>query len=270
MFQLDGRVAVVTGGGGVLGRAIALGLAQAGAHVAVTGNSPGNAEAARDAIRAGGFAADVFRMDVLDEGTVVSAAAEIVRTLGQIDILVNCVGGNRPEATTSPERKFFEIQSNDLRDVFDLNLFGGTIVPCRTLGKFMSGNPEGGSIINISSMAGVIPLTRVVGYSAAKAAVDNFTRWLAVHLATEYSPRLRVNAIAPGFFLTEQNRYLLEGEDGSLTPRGRSIVEHTPMGRFGEPEDLAGVAVWLASDASRFVTGSVVAVDGGFSAYSGV
>ncbi len=270
LFQLEGRVAVVTGGGGVLGRAMAMGLAQAGAHVAITGNSPGGAEAARDSIQAAGLTADAFRMNVMDETSAQAAADEIAGKLGRIDILVNCVGGNMPGATTSPERSFFDIPSQQIQEVFALNLLGGAIVPCRTFGKHMTQNPNGGSIINISSMAGVLPLTRVVGYSAAKAAVDNFTRWLAVHLAKEYSPKLRVNAIAPGFFLTEQNRYLLKDDGGNLTLRGQTILDHTPMGRFGEPDDLVGVAVWLASDASRFVTGTVVAVDGGFSAFSGV
>jgi NAD(P)-dependent dehydrogenase (short-subunit alcohol dehydrogenase family) len=174
-------------------------------------------------------------------------------------------------ATTSPEQSFFDLPADAVQKVFDLNLTGGTIVPTQVFGKRMKDQSEGASIINISSMNALRPLTRIPGYSAAKAAVSNFTQWLSVHLAQEYSPKLRVNAIAPGFFLTEQNRFLLTEEgSGDLTPRGQTIIAHTPMGAFGKPEDLIGVATWLASDASGFVTGIVVPIDGGFSAFSGV
>ena len=174
-------------------------------------------------------------------------------------------------ATTSPEQTFFQLPADALSKVFNLNILAGTIVPCQVFGERMKDNPEGGSIVNISSMSAFAPLTRVPGYSAAKAAVSNFTQWLAVHFAQEYTKKLRVNAIAPGFFLTEQNRFLLTDEKtGELTARGKTIIDHTPMGEFGKPEDLVGVSVWLASDASRFVTGIVVPIDGGFSAFSGV
>lgn len=209
-------------------------------------------------------------MDVFHEASVAETARSILEQFGQIDILVNCVGGNRPNATTSPDRTFFDLTENALEEVIRLNFLGGTVLPCRHFGRSMVNNPNGGSIINISSMAAWLPLTRVAGYSAAKAAVENFTKWLAVHLAQEHGRKVRVNAIAPGFFRTDQNRFLLEDEQGKLTERGRVILERTPLGRFGEPEDLAGAAVWLASDASRFVTGAVIPVDGGFSAYSGV
>ncbi|MFN3763434.1 MAG: SDR family oxidoreductase, partial [Anaerolineae bacterium] len=185
------------------------------------------------------------------------------------DILVNLTGGNVPEATVGPDRPFFDLPPEALERVVALNLFGGAVLPCQVFAQQMVEKGEG-VIINIASMAALRPLTRVVGYAAAKAAVVNFTQWLAVHLAQEYSPRIRVNAIAPGFFLTRQNRYLLLDEGGNLTPRGQAILAHTPMGRFGAPEDLIGTVVWLASPASRFVTGAVIPVDGGFNAYAGV
>jgi NAD(P)-dependent dehydrogenase (short-subunit alcohol dehydrogenase family) len=186
-----------------------------------------------------------------------------------VGILVNGAGGNLPAATTGPEKPFFHLDPEALRRVVDLNLFAGAMVPCQAVGERLAARGEGGSIINIASMAALQPLTRVVGYSAAKAAVANFTRWLAVHLARDLGVPVRVNALAPGFFLTGQNRYLLmAGEE--LTPRGREILGHTPMGRFGDPRDLVGTAVWLAGPASAFVTGIVVPVDGGFAAFGGV
>jgi NAD(P)-dependent dehydrogenase (short-subunit alcohol dehydrogenase family) len=186
-----------------------------------------------------------------------------------VDCLVNGAGGNHPQATTRPDLSFFDIPEEAFRFVFDLNLLG-TIIPCQIFGKQMAEQGDG-VILNVSSMSAMRPLTRVVSYSAAKAGVNSFTQWLAVHLAQEYSPRIRVNAIAPGFFLTEQNRFLLtERETGELTARGQSIIAHTPMGRFGEPADLLGTMLWLLSPASAFVTGIVVPVDGGFSAFGGV
>ncbi|HEC92772.1 MAG TPA: SDR family oxidoreductase, partial [Candidatus Atribacteria bacterium] len=186
------------------------------------------------------------------------------------DILLNAAGGNMKEATTSEELKFFDLPLSALEKVVGLNFFGGALLPSQVFGKIMVQNEEGCSIINISSMAAFRPLTKIVGYSAAKAAVSNFTQWLAVHFAQEYNKNVRVNAIAPGFFLTTQNRFLLTNKDGSLTPRGKSIITHTPMGKFGDPKDLIGACIWLASDASKFVTGTIVPIDGGFSAFSGV
>jgi NAD(P)-dependent dehydrogenase (short-subunit alcohol dehydrogenase family) len=211
----------------------------------------------------------VLQGDVLQRDDLLKIAMEMIREFGRIDGLVNGAGGNSPQATTRPDQPFFDLPEEALRFVVELNLLG-TLLPTQILGKYMAQQRQG-VILNLSSMSSFRPLTRVVGYSAAKAALNNFTQWLAVHLAQEYSPRLRVNAIAPGFFLTEQNRFLLTDKDtGELTPRGQSIVSHTPMARFGQPDDLLGAALWLLSPASAFVTGIVVPIDGGFSAFSGV
>jgi len=272
MFDLSGKVAVVTGGAGVLGGAIAGGLAEAGAHVAICDLAEDQAkEKAKAMAKAHHVKADGYGMDAFNRQSIESCCDHIHDDFGQVDILLNAVGGNMKGATTSDELSFFDLPEDALRTVMDLNLLGGVIVPTQVFGQRMKDNPNGASIINISSMNGFRPLTRIPGYSAAKAAVNNFTQWLAVHLAQEYSAKLRVNAIAPGFFLTEQNRFLLTDEKtGELTARGKTIIDHTPMGDFGKPEDLIGATVWLASDASRFVTGVVTPVDGGFSAFSGV
>lgn len=269
-FSLKNKTAVVTGGGGGLGSAIADGLARAGARLALTGLTEDRAARAAEQCRKHGCDARAYVLNVLEEPAVRDGAQRILDDFGHVDVLVNCVGGNIAAATTGPDRSFFETAPAELRAVLDLNLVGGVIQPCQAFGRAMADNPGGGAIINISSMAADRPLTRVLGYSAAKAAVNNFTKWLAVHLAQEYSPQLRVNAVAPGFFLTEQNRFLLQDEAGALTERGKQILAQTPMARFGEPGDLAGAVVWLASDAARFVTGAVIPVDGGFSAYAGV
>ncbi|MBN2308889.1 MAG: SDR family oxidoreductase [Candidatus Hydrogenedentes bacterium] len=272
MFDLSGKTAVVTGGGGVLGGEIAAGLAGAGAQVAIADLLVENAGEKAAAIDKAGGTAKAYKLDVFDKASIQVCCDAICGDFGQIDILINAVGGNMKAATTAPpETTFFDLPGDAIQKVVELNLVGGTIVPSQVFGARMKDNPEGGSIINISSMCAFSPLTRVPGYSAAKAAVSNFTQWLAVTLAQEFSSKLRVNAIAPGFFLTEQNRFLLTDEKtGELTARGQTIIAHTPMGEFGKPEDLTGVAVWLASDASRFVTGIVVPIDGGFSAFSGV
>ena len=271
LFDLTGKVAVVTGGGGVLGGAIAEGLAQAGATVAVADLLPDMAKACAGRIKDAGGKAEGYAMNVFDRATIQSCCDAIIADFGKVDILINAVGGNMKGATTSSEQSFFELPGDALQKVFELNLTGGTILPSQIFVKAMLDNANGGSIINISSMNAFRPLTRIPGYSAAKAAVSNFTQWLAVHLAQEYSTKLRVNAIAPGFFLTEQNRFLLtDKETGEPTQRGKTIIGHTPMGRYGTPEDLVGATIWLASDASRFVTGIVLPVDGGFSAFSGV
>ncbi len=271
MFSLNGKVAVVAGGGGVLGSAIAEGLASAGAKVVIGDLLPDMAEKGAKSISDAGGTAMGVKMDAFDRATIEACRDAAYDSYGSVDILINAVGGNMKGATTSPEQTFFQLPVDALSKVFNLNILAGTIVPCQVFGERMKDNPEGGSIINISSMSAFAPLTRVPGYSAAKAAVSNFTQWLAVHFAQEYTTKLRVNAIAPGFFLTEQNRFLLTDENtGELTARGKTIIDHTPMGEFGKPEDLVGVSVWLASDASRFVTGIVVPIDGGFSAFSGV
>ena len=268
MYDFAGRTVVVTGGTGVLGQAMVRALVGCGATVAVVARNREKAEPQVAALEGPGRAAVVVA-DVLDAEGLRRAAEEVVREFGRVDCLLNGAGGNHPGATTKPEQGFFDLPEDALRFVFDLNMLG-TIIPSQVFGRRMAEQGEG-VILNVSSMSAVRPLTRVLGYSAAKAGVNSFTQWLAVHLATEYSPRIRVNAIAPGFFLTEQNRFLLtDKETGSLTQRGQSIIGHTPMGRFGEPEDLLGTLLWLLSPASSFVTGVVVPVDGGFSAFGGV
>ncbi len=268
MFSLEGKVAVITGGAGVLGSVISEGLGKAGAKLAIadiTYTDKIVKKLKKEKIEAKGYSIDVLNLKEIKECT-----KKIIKDFKKIDILVNCAGGNLPEATTSKEISFFDLPLSALQKVISLNLFGGAILPAQVFGKVMVNNKNGGSIINISSMNAFRPLNRIAGYSAAKAAVSNFTQWLATHFAQEYNKKLRVNAIAPGFFSTSQNRYLLFDKDGKLSKRGEKIIEHTPMGRFGKPEDLVGVCVWLASDASSFVTGTVIPIDGGFNAYSGV
>lgn len=269
LFNLTGRVAVITGGGGVLCGTMARALGNNGVRVAVLDLNSEAAERVAADVRSDDGQAVAVTANVLDRGSVESAARQVVDAFGRVDILINGAGGNKKQATTSPELPFFDLPPDTIRWVFDLN-FLGTLLPCQVFGKLMAGQNEG-CILNISSMNAFRPLTRIPAYSAAKAAVSNFTQWLAVHMAQEYSPHIRVNAIAPGFFLTEQNRFLLTDETtGELTPRGRTIIEHTPMGRFGVPEDLIGTVLWLLSPGAAFVTGVVVPVDGGFSAFSGV
>jgi NAD(P)-dependent dehydrogenase (short-subunit alcohol dehydrogenase family) len=266
LFDIKGRVAVVTGGAGVLCASICRELAAKGARVAVLDLRAEAAEALATEIGKGAIG---LSCNVLDRADVEAVAKQIIKTFGRVDILVNGAGGNKPEATTSPEQSFFDLPAEALRMVFDLNLMG-TMVPSQVFGRIMA-RQKSGAILNITSMNALRPLTRIAAYSAAKAGVSNFTQWLAVHMAQEYSPEIRVNAIAPGFFVTEQNRFLLTDKDtGDLTPRGRTIIYHTPQGRFGLPEDLLGTVIWLVSPAAAFITGIVVPVDGGFSAFSGV
>ncbi|MCK4308741.1 MAG: SDR family oxidoreductase [Candidatus Atribacteria bacterium] len=268
MFSLEEKTAVITGGAGVLGSAIARGLGKAGAKIALCDIV--NADKVAQELQEEGIIAKGYYINVMDIEKIKVCRDEVIRDFGKVDILLNAAGGNMKEATTSEELKFFDLPLSALEKVVGLNLFGGAILPSQVFGKDMIKNQDGGSIINISSMNAFRPLTRIPGYSAAKAAVSNFTQWLAVHFAQEYNKNLRVNAIAPGFFLTAQNRFLLTNEDGSLTSRGETIIAHTPMDKFGDPEDLIGTCIWLASDASKFVTGIIVPVDGGFSAFSGV
>lgn len=268
MTQLKDKIAVVTGGGGILCGAMSKALASAGAHVAVLDVNPEAAQTVADAIVAAGGSAHGFQADVLSQESLQAAATAIHDRWGSVDILINGAGGNRAQATASPDSSFFDIQADAIQWVFNLNCLG-TILASQTFVRDMVDRKEG-VVINIASMAGVRPLTRVVAYSAAKAAVANFTQWLAVHLAQQYSPNIRVNAIAPGFFLTAQNEYLLVQESGEPTARGKTILEHTPGGRYGDPDDLVGTLLWLVSDAAKFVTGTIVPVDGGFSAFGGV
>lgn len=269
MYNFTGRSVIITGGAGILGGEIACALVGCGASVALVDRDPALADRLLHRLETSIGEAIVVYADVLKPETLQVAAEKVMENFGRVDCLINGAGGNNPRATTSPEQSFFDLPPDALRFVFDLNLLG-TILPTQTFAKYMVEQGEG-VILNISSMNAFRPLTRIPAYSAAKAGVSNFTQWLAVYMAQEYSPRIRVNAIAPGFFLTDQNRFLLtQQENGELTLRGQNIISHTPMGRFGTPEDLLGTVMWLLSPASAFVTGVVVPVDGGFSAFSGV
>lgn len=269
LFNLNGQTALVAGGSGVLGSAFATGLARAGARVALLGRNAEACARVAEQIRANGGQALGVAADVLDRGALLSAAERVQSEFGSVAILVNAAGGNAAYATTGPDSSFFDLGSEAMDSVLRAN-YAGVVQACQVFGRQMAERGEG-CIVNIASMSALRPLTKVVAYSAAKAAVVNFTQWLAVHMAQEYSPRIRVNAIAPGFFLTEQNRFLLTNRETSAqTPRGAAILEHTPMGRYGVPEDLVSALLWLAAPASSFVTGIVVPVDGGFSAYAGV
>ena len=269
VFDIKGKVAAITGAGGVLCGGLAKALAERGAAVAVLDiMEPAAAAVAAEINKAGGKAIAV-KCDVLDRASVEAASARIEKELGPLDFLINGAGGNKAQATTSDQLPFFDMAPDVVRWVFDLN-FLGTFIPCQVFGKAMAERKQG-IIINVSSMNYFRPLTRVPAYSAAKAAISNFTQWLAVHMSQLYSKEIRVNAIAPGFFLTEQNRFLLTDKaTGKLTPRGETIIAHTPMARFGAPEELVGTVIWLLSPASKFVHGTTVAIDGGFSAFSGV
>ncbi|HRX05105.1 MAG: SDR family oxidoreductase [Anaerolineae bacterium] len=271
-YDMTGKTVVITGGAGVLGGELSCALVGCNANVVILDRDVRLAEQVIHRIE---MMEDVTARavvvygDVLQRDTLLQAEETIRSEFGTIDALINGAGGNKPQATTGVDRSFFDLPDDALRFVFDLNILG-TILPSQIFGKTMAEQKDG-AILNISSMNAFRPLTRIPAYSAAKAGVSNFTQWLAVHMAQEYSPYIRVNALAPGFFLTEQNRFLLtDRETGDLTARGQSILDHTPMGRFGDPIDLLGAALWLLSPMSAFVTGIVLPVDGGFSAYSGV
>ncbi|NLY29560.1 MAG: SDR family oxidoreductase [Firmicutes bacterium] len=269
LFDVSGKVAVITGGGGILCSEMARALASRGVKVAVLDINEEQAKAVADDIKAEGGEAIAVAVDVLNKASIERARDVVLENFGTVDILINGAGGNKPEATASDTMSFFDIPADAIQWVFNLNIIG-TILPTQVFGKVMV-EKDKGVIINISSMAAFKPLTRTVAYSAAKAAVSNFTQWMAVHFSQNYSPNIRVNALAPGFFLTNQNYYLLvDKETGEATQRGRQIIDHTPMGRYGDPADLIGTLLWLVSDASSFVNGIVVPVDGAFSAYSGV
>jgi NAD(P)-dependent dehydrogenase (short-subunit alcohol dehydrogenase family) len=267
-FDLSGRVAVVTGATGVLGGAMARGLAEAGARVGILGRRVERAKEVAAEIENAGGETLPLPADVLDREQLEAAREAALGRWGRVDILVNAAGGNVQAAAVAEDAEVFGVPEEALRQAMDLNLMG-TVLPCQVFGEAMA-RAGAGSIVNVSSMAAQKPLTRVVGYSAAKAAVENLTRWLAVELSGKYGAGLRVNALAPGFFLGEQNRAMLVNGDGGLTERGQRIVNHTPAGRFGEPEEVAGTVVWLCSPAASFVNGVVVPVDGGFSAFAGV
>jgi NAD(P)-dependent dehydrogenase (short-subunit alcohol dehydrogenase family) len=269
MYDFTGKTVAITGGAGVLGGEMAGALAGCGAKVAILDMNEEGGKALIERMGERGKQVSFFKFNALDRESVAQAAKDVIKSMGKLDCLINGAGGNKPQATTSAELKFFDLPTDALRWVFDLNVLG-TILPCQAFGKVMAEQGYG-TILNISSMNSFRPLTRIPAYSAAKAAVSNFTQWLAVHMAQEYSPKIRVNAIAPGFFLTNQNRFLMtEKETGDWTPRGKTIIGHTPMGRLGESKDLFGCVLWLLSPASEFVTGVVIPIDGGFSAFSGV
>ena len=268
-YGLSGKVAVVTGGTGVLCSVLARALGECGAKLAVLGRNMEKAGRIVAEIRLGGSEAIPVKVDVTNRPSIEAAGQQVMDAFGRVDILINGAGGAKPEATTSDDLSFFDLPEDAMRYVFDLNCLG-TIMCCQVFGRHMV-NQGSGSIVNISSMGGFRPLTRSIAYSAAKAGVNNFTQWLAVHMSQEYSPRIRVNAIAPGFFLTDQNRFFLIDEaTNKFTERAQTIIAHTPMGRFGEPQDLIGTVLWLVSDEARFVHGVVIPIDGGFSAFGGV
>ncbi len=269
LFDIQGQTAVVTGGSGVLGRTMCLALAQAGARVVVIGRHAEKASKVAEEIHAAGGEALGIACDVTKRDDLEHALSQITSAYGPVDILVNAAGGNQAAATTSPDRSFFELDDQAIENTMRLN-FSGTLLPCQIFARGMAERGQG-CIINISSMAAMRPMTRVVAYAAAKAAIVNFNQWLAVLMAREYSAKIRVNAIAPGFFLTEQNRYVMVDEKtGDYSERAKTIIAHTPAGRLGEAEELIGALLWLVSPAAAFVTGIVVPVDGGFSAFSGV
>ncbi len=269
LFGVSGKVAAITGAAGVLCGQMARALSSLGVKVAILDLRKEAADKLANELNAGDGDALAVECNVLERASVEKAADAIINKWNRVDILINGAGGNKKEATATDELKFFDIPAEAMRFVFELNIVG-TMIPSQIFAKQMV-KQDAGSIINISSMSAFQPLTKVVGYSAAKAGVSNFTQWLAVHLAQNYSKNIRVNALAPGFFLTEQNRFLLTDEKtGELTPRGKTIIEHTPLGRFGEPDELISTLLWLLGDGAKFVTGIVVPVDGGFSAFSGV
>jgi NAD(P)-dependent dehydrogenase (short-subunit alcohol dehydrogenase family) len=267
--DLLGKVIVITGGAGVLCTPICRTLASQGAKIAILDINDGACGELALQIRQLGGEAIAVICDVCSKDNLEEAAQEVIRIYGGVDMLINGAGGNKPAATTNADRSFFDLPGEAVDWVFNLNLIG-TIFTCQVFGKIMA-EKKSGIILNISSVNAFRPLTRVPAYSAAKAAVSNFTQWMAVYMAQECSAEIRVNAIAPGFFLTDQNRYLLtDQETGALSKRGQAIIDHTPMKRFGNPEDLMGTVLWLLTPASAFVTGIVVPIDGGFSAFSGV
>jgi len=268
IFNLENKIAVITGGSGIIGSEIAKGLLSAGAKVVLLARDETTLNEKVEQFQKINKDIIALKCNVLEEENIKEANKEILDRFSRIDILINAAGGNIPGATIGVDQSVFDIEINQFVKVTDLNL-KGTVMPTLIFGRSMAEHKKG-SIINISSMAAYRAITRVVGYSAAKAAIDNFTRWMAVEMALKFGNGIRVNAIAPGFLLTKQNKHLLTNEDGSLTERAKTIIGITPFKRFGEPEEIIGTILWLASDASKFVTGTIIPVDGGFSAFSGV
>jgi len=267
-FSLKDKVIIVTGGTGVLGEAFITGIAQAGGIVGVLGRNEKVAQERADTVIANGGQAIALVADVMKEADLLAARDKVMEAYGRIDGLVNGAGGNMPGGVIQPDQDLFSMNMDGMRQVMELNLWG-TLIPTQIFGEVMAKGGKG-SVVNISSMASQQAVTKVLGYSMAKAAIDNYTKWFALEAANRYGDTIRMNAIAPGFFLTEQNRNLLTNPDGSYTQRGNLVLNNTPFKRFGKAEELIGALVWLLSDASAFVTGTVVAVDGGFSMFSGV
>jgi NAD(P)-dependent dehydrogenase (short-subunit alcohol dehydrogenase family) len=267
-FSLKDKVILVTGGTGVLGDAFIKGIAQAGGIVGILGRNEKVAQERADAVNANGGQGIALVTDVMKETDLIAARDKVMNTYGRIDGLVNGAGGNMPGGVIQPDQDIFTMNMDGMRQVMDLNLWG-TLIPTQVFGEVMAKGGKG-SIVNISSMASQQAITKVLGYSMAKAAVDSYTKWFAVEAANRYGDAIRMNAIAPGFFLTEQNRTLLTQPDGSYTERGNLVLNNTPFKRFGKAEELIGALIWLLSDASAFVTGTVINVDGGFSVFSGV
>jgi NAD(P)-dependent dehydrogenase (short-subunit alcohol dehydrogenase family) len=267
-FSLEGKAVVVTGGTGILGHAFVQAIADAGGAVGILGRNEAVAQERADAINGSGGNAVALVADVLNEEQLASARDKMLDTFGKIDGLVNAAGGNMPEGVLQPEEDIFSMNIAGMKKVLDINLWG-TILPTQVFGSALA-NGGRGSIVNISSMNSKRAITKVLGYNMGKAAVDCYTQWFAVELANRYGDKIRMNALAPGFFLTEQNRYLLTKQEGGYTPRGEAVIRQTPFKRFGNPDELKGALVWLLSDASQFVTGAMICVDGGFSIFGGV
>lgn len=267
-FELKGKVAVITGAGGVICGVMAKELAKQGVKIALLDIMEEQAQKVANVINAAGGDAIACKANVLDPASLQEAREKVLAHFGGVDILINGAGGNKKQATTSPELSFFDLDPDAIRWVFDLNVTGA-VLTTQAFGKDLIEKGKG-SVINIASMASYLPLTNTVAYSGAKAAVANFTQWMAVHFNQNYSKEIRVNAIAPGFLLTTQNRFLMTKEDGSPTARGERVLAKTPMGRYGEPEELCGAVMWLCSEAASFVNGAVIPVDGGFASFWGV
>jgi len=267
-FDLTTKVAVITGAGGVICSAMAKELANRGVSVALIDLSLEKAEEVAQTISSSGHSAIAVQANVLDKASLDKAMDCVLSHFPKVDILINGAGGNKASATTSADLTFFDLGIDPIRDVFDLNVVG-TILTTQVFGRLFA-DQKSGVIINIASMASYLPLTNTMAYSSAKAAVMNFTQWMAVHFNQNYSPNIRVNAIAPGFLLTEQNRYLMLKADNSLTARGNRVIDKTPMNRFGDPDEMTGAVVWLCSAASSFVNGAVIPIDGGFSSFWGI
>lgn len=267
-FDISGQVAVITGAGGIICGVMAREMAKKGAKVALLDLFVENAQKIADEINAAGGDAIAVKANVLERASLEEARDAVVAKYGHIDILINGAGGNKKQATVSPELDFFHLDVDAFKWVFDLNVTGA-VLTTMVFGELLA-KQGGGNVINIASMATYHPLTNTVAYCGAKAAVANFTEWMATHFNQNYSKNIRVNAIAPGFLLTTQNRFLMQKEDGTPTDRGQRVLNKTPMGRYGDPEEMAGPVIWLCSEAASFVNGAVIPVDGGFSAFWGI